>query len=316
MIVDSRPPVLNAFCVDLEEWFHICDVQTPYSDPATWDGARHVVVRNTERLMQLLEETGTRATFLTVGWVAERNPDLIRRLARAGHEIGCHGYWHRLVYSVTPAEFEDDLKRSLKVLRGLTDQPVNAFRAPGFSMRRDCFWAYPILRRNGIEVDVSIVPASRSHGGIAGFVRDPFLLRLAEGDVRCYPVSVMGVAGRLVPFSGGGYLRLMPMWLVKRGFRQNHRQGRPVMSYIHPREIDPQQPRMQLPALTSFRYYVNVAGTLDRLRELLRTYRFTTVAEVLRGVARWPEYELAGSDIVPAATSVPVGSGPRGAGAP
>jgi hypothetical protein len=164
-------------------------------------------------------------------------------------------------------------------------------------MKRECFWAYPILRKHGIDVDVSIVPARRDHGGVDGFSRDPFLLKTVEGPVRCFPVSVMRVAGRTVPFSGGGYLRLFPMGLIKKGFRQNHVEGRPGMSYIHPREIDPSQPRLRLPLAKYFKYYVNIAATLDKLRELLRTFHFTTVANVVASVRHWPEYELSGIDI-------------------
>jgi len=291
---------LNAFCVDLEEWFHVCGVTTDYSDPATWDSAPSHVVEDTETLMRLLDETGSKGTFLTVGWVAAKHPDLIRRLAAAGHEIGCHSYYHRLVYELSPEEFDADIGACVQVLRDVSGQPVTAFRAPGFSMKRECFWAYPILRRHGIDVDVSIVPARRDHGGVEGFRRDPFLLRTEAGAVRCFPVSVVTIAGRTIPFSGGGYLRLFPEWLIEAGYRQNQRAGRPGMSYIHPREINPDQPRLRLPRLKSFKYYVNLDTTLAKLRRQLQRRRFTTIAETLAAVRDWPEYELAGSDVRPA----------------
>jgi polysaccharide deacetylase family protein (PEP-CTERM system associated) len=290
-------PPLNAFCVDLEEWFHICGVSTDYSDPATWNRAPSYVVRDTEVLMRLLDETGSRGTFMTVGWIAERHPELIRRLADAGHEIGCHSYYHRLVYSLTPEQFDEDTGRCVTLLRELSGQPVRVFRAPGFSMKRECFWAYPILRKHGIDVDASIVPAKRDHGGVAGFTRDPFLLHTVAGDVRCMPVSVMKLAGRTVPFSGGGYLRLFPQSLIHAGYRQNHRQGRPAMAYIHPREINPTQPRLKLPRLKYFKYYVNLRSTEDKLRRCLREFSFTTLSEVVARIECWPEYELADGDI-------------------
>ena len=292
---------LNAFCVDLEEWFHICGVETRYSNPDTWAAAPQHVVHDTEVLMRLLDENHSRGTFLTVGWVAERYPDLIRRLANAGHEIGCHSYWHRIVYSLTPEVFEEDITRCLQVLRDVSGQSVTAFRAPSFSMKSECFWAYPILRRHGITLDVSIVPAARDHGGIAGFTRDPFLLQTSAGEIRCIPVSVMSFAGRTLPFSGGGYLRLLPLWLVKAGYRQNHRAGRPGMSYIHPREIDPAQPRLELPRLKYFKYYVNLKSTEGKLRNILQSFRFTTIAEVAASITRWPEYQLTNDEIKPVA---------------
>ena len=315
MVTNSNQP-LNAFCVDLEEWWHICAADTPYNDPKTWDSAPPFVVKDTEVLMRLLDEAGAKGTFLTVGWVAEKYPDLIRRLANAGHEIGCHTYYHRVVYEQSPEEFDADIGKCLKVLREVSGQKVNSFRAPGFSMKREAFsYAYPILRKHGIEVDVSIVPAARDHGGVEGFTRDPFLLHVpaAHGlampsTMKCWPVSVMDFMGKTMPFSGGGYLRLFPMGLVKAGYRQNHAAGRPGMSYIHPREIDPEQPRLKLPWKKYFKYYVGIKGCEGKLREVLKSFKFTTIAEVLAGVKSWPEYELRDGDIRPSVQREQVGT--------
>jgi polysaccharide deacetylase family protein (PEP-CTERM system associated) len=291
---------MNAFCVDLEEWFHICAVDNEYSDPDSWSKAPQHVVKDTEVLLGILDDAGAKGTFLTVGWVAERYPDLIRAVADAGHEVGCHSYYHQLVFSLTPEEFEKDLTRSLDLLRKLSGQAVGVYRAPGFSMTRECCWAYPILRKHGVEIDVSIVPADRDHGGMAGCTRDPFVLHLDEGDMRCFPVSVMKIAGRMVPFSGGGYLRLYPQALIHAGFRQNHREGRPGMSYIHPREINPTQPRLELPKLKSFKYYVNLATTQRKLRRMLAAFPFGTVSDTLATVQKWPEYQLINGEVAPA----------------
>jgi polysaccharide deacetylase family protein (PEP-CTERM system associated) len=249
--------------------------------------------------MRLLDDAGCRGTFLTVGWVAHKFPDLIRRLAREGHEVGCHSFWHRLVYKLAPEDFEADLVLALEILRDLTGQPVDTYRAPGFSVKDDTFWCYPILRKHGITTDISVVPARRDHGGVASFPRDPFVMETSAGDIRCFPVSVMTVAGRRIPFSGGGYLRLFPLSLVKSGFRENHRQGRPGMSYIHPREINPRQPRFERPPvwrpverLKYLKYYVNLDSTQPKLTELLRTFRFTTVRDVLDQRANWPRYRI------------------------
>ena len=288
---------LNSFCVDLEEWFHICGVPTPFSDPSTWDDAEALVPHDVEVIVKLLDEVDAKATFLTVGWVAAKYPDLIRRLAGAGHEIGCHGYLHRLTYELTPDEFDEEIRRCVELLRELSGQPVATFRAPGFSMKRECFWAYPILRKHGITIDVSIVPASRDHGGVNGFTRDALLLNTKAGQITLLPVSVMRLAGRTIPFSGGGYLRLFPMPLIKYGYRQNHREGRPGMSYIHPREINVNQPRLQLPWRKSFKYYVGLHTTERKLREVLHTFKFTTVSEVVKSLGPLPQFELVGGDI-------------------
>jgi polysaccharide deacetylase family protein (PEP-CTERM system associated) len=223
----------------------------------------------------------------------------VKRIADAGHEVGCHSYYHRLVYEQTPEAFEADLAGALAILRDVSGQPVVTYRAPSFSITNACFWAYPILRRHGIEIDVSMVPAKRDNGGVTGVDRDPFLLDTGAGTLRCFPVSVMDLLGRRIPFSGGGYLRLLPSWLIHRGFRQNHAQGRCGMSYIHPREVNPDQPRLPLPALKGFKYYVNLSTTRRKLRDLIETFPFTTVSEVCRSVTRWPAYRLAGDRIVP-----------------
>ena len=148
-------------------------------------------------------------------------------------------------------------------------------------MVAECLWAYEILAEEGLTIDVSIVPAARDHGGIERFDRRPFLMRTCHGDLKVFPVSVMKMFGRVSPFSGGGYLRLFPMYVIKHGFRQNHAMGLPVMVYIHPREIDPTQPRLKLPRLKAFKYYVGLKGCHRKLTHLLETYPFGTVSEVV-----------------------------------
>ncbi len=289
---------LNAFCVDLEEWFHICGVEAEYSSPNTWDSAPACVERDTEVLMQLLSEVGCHGTFLTVGWVAEKYPNLIRRLSQAGHEIGCHGYTHQLIFRQSFKEFRQEIYRSRRILQDLSGQAVDCFRAPGFSMKRECFWAYSILAEEGIRVDVSIVPAARDHGGVDNFSRQPFELMTPGGRLKVFPVSVMEFLGKRTPFSGGGYLRLFPLRLIEWGFRQNHELGLPVMSYIHPREINPRQPRLRLPWKKRIKYYVGLNSTVEKLRGLLRRYPFGTVSQALQEVKRFPSFSLVDNDII------------------
>ena len=295
--MSARFDIVNAFCVDLEEWFHICDISTPYDDPSTWDEAPAHVVEDTEVIMELLNEAGVKATFLTVGWIAEKYPSLIKRISDEGHEIGCHGYYHRLLYTLTPREFEEDLTLSLKTLRRITGQSVSVFRAPGFSMKRECFWAQSILAKFGIKIDISIVPASRDHGGIVGFSRDPLLLNTTNGKIVLFPVSVLKMFGKAIPFSGGGYLRLFPSAIVQYGFLQNHRDRRPCMLYIHPREINPNQPRLKLPITKYVKYYVGINSTKEKLRSLLRAYSFSTVTQTVSILKTLPEYEMIDGDV-------------------
>lgn len=290
-----RPGPLNAFCVDLEEWFHICDADTAFDDPANWDSAPRHVEADTQVLLDLLAEAGVAGTFLTLGWIAERYPELVRRIAAAGHEIGCHGYYHRLVYRQTPEEFAAEIRDARHRLQDLTGQAVDSFRAPGFSIRADTFWAYEILARHGFRTDLSIVPARRGHGGISGFQRHPVRLATPSGPLRLFPMSVMRLGGQSIQFSGGGYLRLFPMPLVHHGFRQNHALGLPVMTYIHPREINPAHPRLPLPPLRSFRHHTGLRECRAKLHALLAHYRFGTVSASLA------EYDRRRPDLLHAA---------------
>lgn len=294
MISPVRP--LNAFCVDLEEWFHICGVNTPYDDPATWDQAPVCVEKDTEVLLAMLEEAGAKGTFLAIGWLAEKYPRLIRQISEQGHEIGCHGYYHRLIYEQSAAQFREEIRRCRNILQEISGQEVLCFRAPGFSMKRQCFWAYPILVEEGIRIDVSIVPAPRDHGGVENFTPDPFLLHTKSGPLQVFPVSVMKCLGRTMPFSGGGYLRFFPMPLIEYGIRQNHNAQRPVMTYIHPREINPDQPRLPLPVKKRFKYYIGLNSTQRKLQYLLRHYGFGTVSQVMANVHGLKCYQLRGCD--------------------
>jgi peptidoglycan-N-acetylglucosamine deacetylase len=295
--------MLHAFCIDLEEWFHICGVSTAYDDPNTWDTALPFVESDTQVILDLLAEAGVHATFLTVGWIAQKYPMLIEKIVNAGHEIGCHTYYHRLLYTLSPDALRKDLELCLEVLRRRSGQPVNIFRAPGFSMKPECYWAYPILREYGLTTDVSIVPAARDHGGVDGFVRDPFLLHTEAGVIRVFPVSVVNIAGKTIPFSGGGYLRLFPLSLMHLGFHQNIAAARPCMVYIHPRETNVQQPRLDLPRFKYFKYYVGLKSARNKLAALLSSYQFGTVSDVLETVSHWPEYRLDDRSIEPLSAS-------------
>ena len=291
--------MLNAFCVDTEEWFHVCAVETPYADPATWNAAPSRVEHDTDVILQLLADAGAKGTFPTLGWVAERHPRLVRRIADQGHEVGCHGYHHHLVYEQTPQAFRAEIDRAKKLLEDVSGQQVVTFRAPGFSITREAFWAYPILADLGFRYDTSIVPAARTHGGVRDFSRDACTLATENGTLTLYPVSVMRFAGRTIPFSGGGYLRLFPDALLDAGFVQNHREGRPVMAYIHPREIDTEQPRMDMPWLRGFQYYVGLADCERKLRRMLARYAFGTVPAVLAAHPPREAWQLRGDTLTP-----------------
>jgi polysaccharide deacetylase family protein (PEP-CTERM system associated) len=271
----------NVMSVDVEDWFCVYNLSglIPYE---TWDRCESRVERSTLRLLELFGKHGVEATFFVLGWVAERFPDLVREIDRRGHEIATHGYSHRLLTFMRPAEFRDDLQRSLEVLARATTQEVRGFRAPSFSLTRKTVWAVDILREVGMQYDSSVFPVGfHPDYGFAGVQLAPY--RLAEGLTEL-PVGVAEVLGQRVPCSGGGYFRLFPYAVTRRLMRMCNEQGRPVMFYLHPWELDPGQPRVQrLGWLRRFRHYTNLAKTEERLERLLADFSFYSARQLIAG---------------------------------
>ncbi len=298
--MSSRPGLPNAFTVDVEEWFHMLDAaEAP--DPRSWEGLESRVEIGTERLLELLEEARVPATFFFLSWVAEQHPDLVRRVAHAGHEIATHGYAHRLVYQGDAASFREDTRRARGVLEDITGRRVAGYRAAGFSITRETPWAFDVLAEEGFRYDSSVFPAKRAHGGLDLDRERPFRiagpsgLELWEFPIVPAPLWPGPGPGRLrVPFAGGGYLRLWPLGLLLRAARRLNRRGVPVTWYLHPREVDTEQPRLRLPWRRRFKYYVNLAGATQKLRGLLeRAGPFETLAELC---ARLDAEPRAGAD--------------------
>jgi len=277
----ARPSTVNALTIDLEEWFHILDVDGAYP-MAEWRNLPSRVERNTERLLELMEGAGVHATFFVLGWIAETYPDLVRRVAAAGHEIASHGYGHELVYEIGRERFREDLRRAIGVLEGGVGRKVLGYRAPGFSIVPGGEWAFDCLAELGIRYDSSLFPAPRGHGGWPGAPRLPHDLAVANGDtLREFPISVLQAGPLSVAFCGGGYFRLFPYRFIRWGIERLNRQGEPAMVYLHPREIDPGQPRMKLPPARRFKSYVNLKTTERKFQRLLRDFEWAPVAAVL-----------------------------------
>ncbi|HZP41298.1 MAG TPA: XrtA system polysaccharide deacetylase [Candidatus Binatia bacterium] len=281
----------NALSIDVEEHFQAHAFETAIAR-ADWDRQESRVVANTRRLLAVLAETGTRATFFVLGWVADRHPGLVREIAAAGHEIGSHGYAHELVYRQTPEEFAADLARSLDAIaRALPPAAERRFgyRAPAFSVTDDSRWALDVLRAHGIRYDSSIVPAvtngSRANAVLRGGKRrgvadaSRFAARIA--GLWEFPVSTVRIAGRNWPVAGGGYFRLLPLWATRAALRRINAEGRPGVVYLHPWEVDPAQPAVpNVPRLARWRHGINLGRTEARLRRLLAMERFGPLCEV------------------------------------
>jgi polysaccharide deacetylase family protein (PEP-CTERM system associated) len=269
----------NVMSIDLEDWFCVYNLSRiiPYAD---WDRCESRVERNTTRLLELFARHKVQATFFVLGWVADRFPDLVREVERAGHEIGTHGYAHRLLTYMTPEEFRADLMRSLEVLARTATQPVLGFRAPSFSLTAETLWAVKILQEAGLRYDSSVFPVGfHPDYGMVDAELEPH--PLAEGLIEL-PMGVVEVLGRRVPCSGGGYFRLFPYELTRRLMRRCNAQGRSVMFYLHPWELDPGQPRiLGMSWSTRFRHYNNLERTEERLERLLGDFSFTSARALL-----------------------------------
>ncbi len=277
--------VLNAMSIDVEDWFHILEVEQVPAQ-ADWAGLPSVVERNTERLLGLLEETGSGCTGFLLGWIAEHHPQLAKRVAEAGCEIATHGYAHELVREIGPERFRADVERSIDVIEGVTGRRPVGYRAPGFSITEDARdWAFEVLADLGMSFDSSIFPGRSGHGGIAGADARPHAIAVSGGrQVQEFPISVTSLFGRDVAF-GGGYLRLLPYRFLKARIEQANREGVPVVVYVHPRDIDPDHPRIDMPLPRRFRSYVGLHTAYDKLRRLLEEFRFGTISDSLREAA-------------------------------
>lgn len=274
------PNEASIFSIDVEDWFHILDLpSTP--DLASWDALPSRVERNFRTMLGLLAERGAPATCFFLGWVAERFPHLVREAAAAGHEIASHGYAHRLVYTMSPAEFREDARRARVILEDVAGRAVPGFRATGFSVTEATPWFFDELAAAGYSYSSSVFPAPRQHGGLRTDRWAPHRVGAGAGSVVEFPVSVTSVAGRPAYLFGGGYLRLCPYRLVRTMARRVLADGRPVIFYVHPREIDPGQPRLPMGVSRRFRSYVNIAGTASKIRRILEDFRVVTFASWL-----------------------------------
>ena len=274
---------VNAFTVDVEDYFQVAALSTAISRDS-WATREYRVEANTERLLTLLDGYRVQATFFVLGWVAERSPGLIRRIAQARHEIACHGFSHELVYQQSAEKFRAETARTKHLLEDLIGQGVRGYRAASFSVTRDSLWALDVLIDLGFDYDSSIFPIHHDRYGLPGAAPEPSRLAAPSGRTLVeFPMSTAAFLGVQVPVCGGGYFRLLPYWLTRAGLRQiNGQLGRPFTFYVHPWELDPGQPRIRVGWLSRFRHYTNLARCEDRLRRLLGEFAFTTMREALR----------------------------------
>lgn len=269
--------MINAFTVDVEEWFHICGI--PALAPARWETLPSRVESTTRLVLELCRRTRTRATFFVVGWIAERHPELVAEIRGDGHEIGSHGYWHQRAYDLGERGFDDDVQRSLDALARAGASSVQTYRAPEWSINDRSLWALEVLARHGIRTDASMAPV-RIVGSVA-YPRGPHLRRTGAGPILEVPPLVMDRFGQVLPIGWGWALRMSSPSRVLAAVAHQNQAGRPAVLTIHPWEIDPDPPRVTLPARLRFAHYFRLGGFADRLRAVLEGGRFGSVGDVV-----------------------------------
>jgi polysaccharide deacetylase family protein (PEP-CTERM system associated) len=274
---------VNAFSIDVEDYFQVAAL-APSVARETWTQRESRVEQNTDKLLLLLDERRIYATFFVLGWIAQHHPGLVKRIATAGHEIASHGLSHQLIYSQSPSEFREETRCSREILEDLTGAAVIGYRAPSFSITRRSLWALDVLLDLGFQYDSSIFPIHHDRYGIPGAASEPGRVTAPSGRTLVeFPMSAASFGGAKIPVSGGGYFRLLPYWVTRAGLRQvNEKHARPFAFYLHPWELDPEQPRIDVGWLSRFRHYTNLKHCEERLQRLLSDFAFAPMIDVLR----------------------------------
>lgn len=282
-------PVEHLFTVDVEDYFQVNAFEGTV-ERSGWDSFTTRVERNVDIILDLLDRKKVSGTFFTLGWVADRRPEVVRRIAAAGHEIASHGWWHRRVTMMSPQEFREDLRSSRSLLEDVSGQRVYGFRAPSFSIVPGMEWAFDLLMEEGYCYDSSLFPIRRPDYGYPGADPAPHYISRPRGVLLELPLATMTLGGLRVPAAGGGYFRQFPYALFRNAFTRLTAAGTSGMFYIHPWEVDPDQPRLPVGLVSRFRHYTGLERTLPRLERLLSDFRFTSVVKRF-GVADTAAFE-------------------------
>ena len=274
--------IVNAFTVDVEDYFQVSAL-APAIARDSWSDREYRVEANTERVLAALADHGVHGTFFVLGWIAEKSPALVRRIAAAGHEIASHGYSHELIYSQSPSEFRTETAVSKNRLEDIVGARVTGYRAASFSITERSLWALDVLIDLGFEYDSSVFPIRHDRYGIPDASRDPGPLTAPSGrTIVEFPMAAADYFGVQLPVSGGGYFRIFPYWLTRAGLKRiNATRGQPFVFYMHPWEVDPDQPRIDVAFTSRFRHYTNLDKCEARLRRLLKDFRFAPMRTVL-----------------------------------
>jgi polysaccharide deacetylase family protein (PEP-CTERM system associated) len=281
-MLQTVAPITNAMTVDVEDYFHVAALAQSI-DRSKWDSMEYRAESSTHRLLDLFDVSRIHATFFVLGWVARRSPELIREIQRRGHEVASHGMSHKLVFNQTPEEFSRETYESKALLEDIIGAPVIGYRASTYSITKRSLWALDILHEAGFSYDSSIFPIRHDVYGIPDASQVPSRIATPKGaSIVEFPMSTAPMFGTRIPVSGGGYFRLLPYWLTRKGLSKlNHELARPFIFYLHPWEVDPGQPRVRTSWKSRLRHYTNLDRCESRLRRLIGEFRFGRVRDVL-----------------------------------
>jgi polysaccharide deacetylase family protein (PEP-CTERM system associated) len=266
----------NILTIDMEDWYQ--GIELSHCD---WSKCEDRLSRGTSLLLDILDDRHTSATFFVLGYIAEKFPEMVRKIAEMGHEIGTHGYGHELLYKLRPEKFVLDLKRSINCLEQIVGNEIKIHRAPYFSITPESLWVMNILVENGIEYDSSIFPISNYRYGIPDSPRHPYSIKTKSGSLMELPISTVNFCGKNISLTGGFYLRFFPYSLIKWAIKRINDEGHPAIVYLHPWELDPYHPRINLPFRIKFPHYYNLGSTEVKLRTLLNDFEFGPVRDVI-----------------------------------
>lgn len=278
---------MNILTIDVEEWFHLLDNDSTRSE-IQWQKYEVRIYKNMERIFRILEDTNTQATFFIIGWIAKNYPDIVKDIA-AKYQIGSHTMNHQLVWQQSIKEFKEDVSSSVKLLEDISGKKVEAFRAPGFSIRESEAWAFEVLHDLGIRIDCSVFPSHHAHGGMPTYsVHGPSIICTGGIEIKEFPITYKEILGKHIIFSGGGYFRFFPYWLINKWSRESNGY---LLSYIHPRDMDYEQPVIEeLSLLRRFKSYCGLKNAEGKLRQWLTDFQFTDLATA-ENMVDWDKVE-------------------------
>lgn len=272
---------MNILTFDIEEWFHMLDNDSTKTE-LQWSSFEYRLDANIDRIFELLDKKNQKATFFCLGWVAREFPHILRKIDDMGFEIATHSDKHQLAYEQNKDEFKKDLECSIKSIEELIGKKVSIYRAPGFSIKEENKWVFEELVKQGIEIDCSVFPAKRTHGGFESYgYAQPSILQVGNVSLKEFPINLFNVAGKNLVFSGGGYFRIFPYWMIRGMMKRSDY----VMTYFHPRDFDPDQPIIQdLSIGRRFKSYVGLASSFEKLERLITDFEFVDVSQADKSI--------------------------------